>query len=895
VRSHPAWFDAKNRHNSAEDFVEDVRRTWRLAAQTNETNETKETNEADQGSGKAIAALGLEARYALILASVNSFGAAIPLALVVALVRGGAWDVRQAIGYARRIPEPDRRLTALSELLSLLPDPLRTDIATEAFGTALRIQAEQSHRQPTVPDALAACLPEDLVRQALEEMTSLRGTLLRRLVELGFLDDAVRLARQNWDDQAALVPYLREEQVRRWLAEKTGGYGPRAELGVRLAALGYPDEALKLARTFKFPDRFFADVVRYLPAPALEEAYALASELLLPNDMVFFLSALAQTAPEADRARFLDAALTLVAQAMRQGGYYLSHIDKLIPLLDERQLDRLMAIAGKARPSGFMSLAGVYFAIARASAGTRRDAALKTALEWSRRGPDTWVRYAVSHGWPAVDAYGALRASIDADCVNSGMEYLAPELPRDLLPLAVSSVTQGVDAPRQRRFERQLAAALAGLDSADGWDRLQACRETERAEGLMDVAGALPDSRLEAAVGMACEIRTADLRAPVLQALAPRLSPNLLDRALDACDGEQWASSLRFFVPYLPPAELRDAVTKAKRLSDHPQRAQAYLALADRLPPPELPELEDLSRALARPSREDYHPNEVYARLFGKLAERFAAAGEYRHAIDLLADIPDTQGRERNPMVTVGFESYRVDAVNAMADSLPPELVDAAIDALGPEGTAPGVARLACRLDPARRGAWLETAKGSAERQAQTAGLALLAVYFADPTFAQVLDRTAGEAGEVIPIVAPYLAPDLFRRAVGLARSMSHRDASYARGRSLTFLALAASADGPAAEPLLEEALDSALDAITLPNAEWNPDLWRRLRTRTDALPARSQHLLLRRALFRLSDQGRPACLAGLGELVLGIGRLGGPAALAEVQRAASDVARWWP
>ena len=253
VRSHPAWFDAKNRHNSAEDFVEDVRRTWRLAAQTNETNETKETNEADQGSGKAIAALGLEARYALILASVNSFGAAIPLALVVALVRGGAWDVRQAIGYARRIPEPDRRLTALSELLSLLPDPLRTDIATEAFGTALRIQAEQSHRQPTVPDALAACLPEDLVRQALEEMTSLRGTLLRRLVELGFLDDAVRLARQNWDDQAALVPYLREEQVRRWLAEKTGGYGPRAELGVRLAALGYPDEALKLARTFKCP------------------------------------------------------------------------------------------------------------------------------------------------------------------------------------------------------------------------------------------------------------------------------------------------------------------------------------------------------------------------------------------------------------------------------------------------------------------------------------------------------------------------------------------------------------------------------------------------------------------------------------------------------------------
>ena len=306
-------------------------------------------------------------------------------------------------------------------------------------------------------------------------------------------------------------------------------------------------------------------------------------------------------------------------------------------------------------------------------------------------------------------------------------------------------------------------------------------------------------------------------------------------------------------------------------------------------------ELERLSRALAKPSSEDFYPNEVYAQLFAKLAERFAVAGEHRHAIGLLADIPYTQGRVRRPMVSVGFESYRVDAVNAMADSLPPELGDAAIDALGPEGTAPGVARLACRLAPARRGAWLGIAKSSAEDEARTAGLALLAVYFGEPTFAQVLDRAAGEAGQVIPIVAPYLSPDLFSRAVSLAQSMSNRNASDARGRSFTFLALADSADGPAAEPLLEEALYSALDAITMPNAEWHPDLWRQVRSRIDALPACSQYLLLRRALFRLSDHGRQGCLAGLGELLLGIRRFGGAAALHEIQRATSDVARWWP
>ena len=216
VRSHPAWFDAKNRRNSAGDFVEDVRRTWRLAAEA----------DARDTATKNLAALSLEARYALVLASVNSYGAAIPLPLVVALVRGGAWDVRQAIGYAQRIPEPDRRLTALSELLPLLTDPLRTNIAAEAFATALQIQTDQFQIQPVVPDALAACLPEGLVRQALDLMTSDRKELLRRLVELGYLDDAMRLAGHNWDDQAALAPYLPEEQVRLWLAQETGGYGP---------------------------------------------------------------------------------------------------------------------------------------------------------------------------------------------------------------------------------------------------------------------------------------------------------------------------------------------------------------------------------------------------------------------------------------------------------------------------------------------------------------------------------------------------------------------------------------------------------------------------------------------------------------------------------------------
>lgn len=47
--------------------------------------------------------------------------------------------------------------------------------------------------------------------------------------------------------------------------------------------------------------------------------------------------------------------------------------------------------------------------------------------------------------------------------------------------------------------------------------------------------------------------------------------------------------------------------------------------------------------------------------------------------------------------------------------------------------------------------------------------------------------------------------------------------------------------------------------------------------------------------LTNLSQRDRGQSLDGLGELLPLIGKLGGQAALAEVEAAASDVARWWP
>ena len=86
-------------------------------------------------------------RYALILTSVNSYASSVPAALLVALVRGGLWTAPQAVTYARRVPDTEERQNLLTALLPLLPEPLLSEVAVEAFNAARQLRAEGGTRK----------------------------------------------------------------------------------------------------------------------------------------------------------------------------------------------------------------------------------------------------------------------------------------------------------------------------------------------------------------------------------------------------------------------------------------------------------------------------------------------------------------------------------------------------------------------------------------------------------------------------------------------------------------------------------------------------------------------------------------------------------------------------
>jgi hypothetical protein len=889
IRPHPAWFEAKNRINRPDDFVEDVQRAWRLAATA---------DAAELASHQRAPGLGLGARYALILTSVNSYASSVPTALLAALVRGGRWTAPQAVTYARRVPDTEERQKLLTALLPLLPEPLRSEVAVDAFDSARQLRAEGGSRKVIstmapaleIPDELAACLPAAQVRQALGEIAKDRGPLLRRLAELGHLDEAVRLAGDDQADRSVLVAFMPEDEVRRRLADPGPDPVNPGDLYLRLAVFGDADQAIAYARTLEFPgprkDMFLGIASHLTPATA-GPAEAAAAELLRPDDMVLFLAAAARSAPQPDQARLLDDALALLPGIGEWGRDDLTA--RLIPQLDERQLDvvaeLLRATQGDKKDENSYPRLMALFALARVSAGERRDWALRSALASSPRDARELLGRLLPAGWPAVDPAAALQASIDAGCTVRAMKELAPHLPADLITRVLPQVTQLNTAQWQwQRFGQRLADALAEIEPAAGLRRLaDLSNPVERALGLIELAGTLPAAQLETALDIACAIPAGDNRVPALEALAPYLPERLLMRALDACHGEYerlWAQALETFAPYLPASQLRATVAQASGLKDGVWRAWAYHGVAAHLPLPELREVERLVRTL--PEEASFRANLVLA----KLAEGFARRGEHQHAVEVL------RGIDR-----VSVPSPAVDAVIAMADSLPADTLSAAFDVLGDERAKPSLASAASRLPAPHRREWLETVLRETAGQASAEELALLSACFGEPPADAVLALAErARTPDAIPVLASVLPDGLVGRAAALARSTPDRDATE---RTRAFVALADRAQPEAAESLLEEALISALSIASYrhigTDSGHKSELWRELRRRLSSLPAARRYSLSVRMLTSLSQHDRGQSLDGLGELLPLIGKLGGQAALAEAEAAASDVARWWP
>jgi hypothetical protein len=152
-----AWFSAKELLGDTSGFISDINLAWEQADKAFLKQPTKTVR--------------LQCRYALITTSLNSLATKIPVGLLIALVQKKVWLPEQGLAYALKISEPEQKTKALTELADYLPLNLKMQALKMALVAAKGIEGGPNYSISTKAQTLrvlADKLPEDLFRDAFE-------------------------------------------------------------------------------------------------------------------------------------------------------------------------------------------------------------------------------------------------------------------------------------------------------------------------------------------------------------------------------------------------------------------------------------------------------------------------------------------------------------------------------------------------------------------------------------------------------------------------------------------------------------------------------------------------------------------------------------------------------
>ncbi|MBD2479777.1 NB-ARC domain-containing protein [Anabaena sp. FACHB-83] len=620
------WYEACDRLGQTANFVADVARAWQLA----EDSWTETTQPQ---------VIGLQCRYALIIASLNSLAANLPVELLIALVQKNVWTPEQGLAYVLQSSNPEQKANLLTELVNHLPPNLEKLGLSKALAAAREIQDEWHSAQAL--RRLADKLPPDLLSEALAagEIRSdwYRASVISSLVPLlppDLLPEALTAARNIQSESSRIYPL--------------------SNLAVKLPEL-LPETIAATREIQDESNRAYAlsSLVVKLPE-LLPEALAAAREIQDESNRAYALSSLADKLPPDLLSEALAAAREIKSESNRVKALS-SLADKLPPEL----LPEALAAAREIKSEK-------YRADALSSLVVKLPELLPEALAAVRKNPD--ARDRVLDLRSLADKLPQLLPEALATAINIQDDYyrayalrrLADKLPPDLLPKA-------------------LATAINIQD------------EEDRADTLSSLAHKLPPDLLPKALAAAREIQNDYYRAGVLSSLANK-APELLPEALAAARNIQFnvyrayaLSSLADKLPELLP----EALAATREIQDEYFRAKALSSLADKLP-------QLLPRVLAttRNIQNEYSRIEVLSSLFVKLPpdllpETLAAVREIQdesNRVKALSSLADKLPLELLPEALAATreiqdEYSRAQILSSLADKLLPELLPEALAA----------------------------------------------------------------------------------------------------------------------------------------------------------------------------------------------------------------------
>jgi hypothetical protein len=865
------WYAVHEEAGETPSYIIDIALGWRVA----EEDSARLLRRREPASS-----IGLEIRYALMNSSINSLGANLPAALIDALVDKDVWSSARALSYARTIYSGNQRSRALALLANRLSGQEEGEVYREALATARNIadRADRARALSSVTAALPTPLREAAIREAIAVTSDVANEAVRA-------DVFMAICRQLSPGDPILPELM------------------TAVRGMRI-------------------DRERFSVLRHL-APLLPNAdrSALSAEVrqqltrLSPTDYRIALALLALCAPENERR-------VLITEAL-DGDPHRSNPSQFVEQDDLRP--ELMVMLAPVLPDDMM-----------------RDE-IPSEKQVKQKGVDS---FQTSGGYGG----GFAERTVFIPHPIQILASLAPRVPR---------------AKLERLLPPALDTALAIQEPA------------AKAHILCDLiplltqAQLLSQEELRRIVQAIATVRDYDARDRLAENLAPRLSPDLLREALAATrrisDEEALAlAQVKLAVHLLGPSQ-RQALGKgresAMQIRDDNSRSWALAQLVAAWPENERGDLAEdalsaaeLARATSRRSLYD----EQHRRAMATRAEVLAAIAPHlperqlERAFKLALAEELDNGFAKDDDIVLWDEASLL-ALEALAPSLPQSLARKAA-----EGTRFGfdddiddisviaVGILLPRLEGTHKTralqAALKAARSMEDQAWSTSGfsyypqgqvLATLTPHMSEDERAETLTQLLTAAlelpieadrndelplSEALNVLAPYLSPELAKRALdelrrmgqhpGIARALlilspylSEREREDARRfaaefgdtdtRVMAAIALAADRYGDDRKPRVQGLIE------LLEMEQGDDDPWTgRLHDLAQLMlqmPGDQANELWRRLTPKLALRDREALLKDILELAPLIAHLGGTPAVHETCRAIDDVARWWP
>ena len=611
-----AWFMVHEQIGDISGYLSDIARAWQLAEQVSARQVAQE---------QSAPTVGLETRYALLTASMNTVAGNVPTKLLVALVDKHVWSPAEALALTSQIPDLKQYAKGLAALGPYLPEQL----LRKALEMAQAI--EDNHSRAT---SLAALVPQlARVGHVEEAMSVVKGmehdefrdealAMLAPLIakscrfsEAIELAQAIRYREGRVSTSAELLSYLpereRKQVLEQALSEVRAVSDHLRPHALVLLAPHLTKEALlieiRAIESGGWQSRAFVELAPYLDGASprhepSDELKRILEEIQKPlaagrviEDEWQKARALAEIAPHLTEALLREVLETIRVLPTRSYRMYV--LAEIAPYLSQSLLQEAVEDIHKISDENDRTNAMIGMAPYLPESQLRK---VLTEV-WKIRHTEDLMRLLAKIA-PCLtepllwEALARVRGIDDEHCRARALAYLAPHLTQEMLPQAlkaaraikekatrVSALTLLVPylPPPQRR--KALLQALATARKIRNKRR--------RAVGLAKVGGLLTEPNRQETLQQALSLARAQwLESDWVEALtevAPYLTTTLLWEALEWVKRIQYerprASLLASFAPYLIESQLRKAIDEARAICDEDYQGQALAELLTQL------------------------------------------------------------------------------------------------------------------------------------------------------------------------------------------------------------------------------------------------------------------------------------------------------------------------